>query len=206
MRTPSCLQLDKLNIFKEYVLLNLGKWLNFQVPLLLCRNRAIDDINPDTMNRLLSLQLCLKELSIDLGDEVNHQQVAQLLQQQRNVKKLTLFRGLLAIPMTQFPFQVQFGHLNHLQMTNTITDSLKFLKFMPNLTTLIFHNPHIFRGRLPYRRIELFARTDTNFAGMPKLTTLKIEYDITTEDVRKLVDWFPGVVRAKLDLDNEGFR
>lgn len=160
------------------------------------------------MDRFISLQLSLKDLSIDLGTRVNSKKVARLLQQQMNVKKFALFRGAHAIPMAGFPFGVQFKHLRHLEMTDTISDCMGFLKYMPNLSMLELCD-RCDDSDAYSNTINVITRTDINFTQMPletKLTTLHVGYEISASDVRKLIFWFPGVVKAELHLDDEGFR
>lgn len=165
------------------------------------------EIPPDAVDLLISLQLSLRELSIDFGDGVSCKDVARLLHQQRNAEKLTLCGTSDGLTMTGFPFEVQFNNLHYLEMEDTISDSMKFLGFMPNLSTLVLNHVPV---EPPINSANnVIARTDTRFIVMPlqtKLTTLQINYEISSDDVKKLVSWFPGVVTAELYLDNEGFR
>lgn len=160
------------------------------------------------MDHIYSLQLVLKELSIQFNASgVNTQKFARLLHQQMNVKKLTLCGdngeqdGIL---MPGFPFEVQFNQLRYLKISDNISDSLGFLSLMPNLSTL-----KLYYSSTMGPKTNVITRTDFSFTEMPlqtKLTTLKIDYKISSPDVKKLVFWFPGVVKAELHLDNKSFR
>lgn len=159
---------------------------------------------------LLSLELSLKRLKIQLGTRIQNEQFARLLHQQRNVEKLKLRGGPCAIAIHGFPFGVQFDHLRHLEMADTISDSMEFLKFMPNLFSLkLLFVPNVEQPFDCVPVVNIISKTDINFAQMPlqtKLTKIEIEYETGSLDAKKLVFWFPGVVNAKLHLDNEGFR
>lgn len=140
---------------------------------------------------------------MDLG-ESDTDKIAELLQQQMDIKKLFLYRGC---QWTESPFQLVFNHLRHLEITDTIVTSMEFIQFMPNLTTLILCDPCICRP--PSDQIDIVSDTDMYYTQMPiqvKIRTLKIEYEITTEDVKKLIFWLPNVLKANLYLNNRGFR
>lgn len=155
------------------------------------------------MDDIYSLQLSLKELTIGLGAGANYQKsLSRLLHQQVNVEKLAFYGGTDRIPLTGFPSGVQFKHLRYFTAPEVISDSLGFLQNMPNLSALVLHY-----SRLAVNNI--ITRTPINFTEMPlqiKLTSLEMEKKTSLEDVKKLVFWFPGITKAKLRLDDDGFR
>lgn len=155
------------------------------------------------MDLLLSLKLSLKELSIDLGESENIEKIVELFHQQKDVQKLVLYRFS---PLTGFPFEIVFNHLRHLEMPE-IMESMSFLQYMPNLTTLALCNPC--ECEPPFGPTNVIYNTCLTRMSVPlqtKIKTLKIEYDISTEDVKKLIILLPSVSEAKLYLDNKGFR
>lgn len=128
----------------------------------------------------------------------------RLLRQQMNVEKLVLDAEPHFVPMMIFPSGVTFNHLRFLEISVTISESMGFIQFMPNLSTVKLSGRDTNLGSN-----NAITRTDINFAQMPlqtKLKTLMIWCDISAPDVRKLVFWFPDVINAELCLDNESFR
>lgn len=205
LKNPNCLQLKKLDMFYGY-----AQIFGFQIELkkslqyILFRRAYAEEIEPTIMDLLLSLKLSLKELLIDLGQN-DMKKVAQLFHQQINVEKLMLCGEN---PIPGFPLKVNFNHLRHLEMTEVTVDSMEFLDVIPNLTTLELCPPP--DAEPPFLdSTNVIAQTNINFAEMPlqtKITTLKIEYKISTSDVEKLIFWLPQVKKAKLFLSNESFR
>lgn len=160
------------------------------------------------MERLISLDLPLKELNIDIGANVNEILIQKLLQRySKQLEKLIIYRGPLGDPMKNFPFDVMFPNLLSVELTETVSDVMDFVQFMPSLRKLSLCEPP--EVEPPFLPTDMVQKTPLNFPKISyssNVTDLRVDYDITTFDVKKLVCWFPVVTRARLYLDNEGMR
>jgi len=118
-----------------------------------------------------------------------------------------VYRGPLATPITGFPFELTFPNLRYFEMTETVADSISCVIAMPALESFNLCEPPEIEP--PFLPSDIVSNTDSlsvqNYLPF-KLTNLRIEYDISASDVKKLVRCFPYVKRVNLYLDDEGLK
>lgn len=83
-------------------------------------------------------------------------------------------------------------------------DDLRIVELSPVYTRVDGFDPKRLYTRPPTVLIDTIAQT--NIIQMPEIRTLKIRYELSPEDVKKLTVLFPGVVNVALFLDDESFR
>jgi len=95
---PGSLKVEKLNIFNG--------------------DFALQAIAPENLELISKLNIPLKNLHMDVGVFITHSQFAKFLNiYAKNLRKLKMYRGPLAVPMEDFPFKISFTNLTIFKAT-----------------------------------------------------------------------------------------
>ncbi|ODN05891.1 hypothetical protein Ocin01_00765 [Orchesella cincta] len=168
---------------------------------------AFGQLTGPTAQLLMDLKLPITNLNMDVGMNTSDLIMASILKTYCNtLRHLTMYRGPFAIPFVKFPFDITFPELITLELAESITDDFNFVLFTPKLQKLsICESPD---SEPPILPTDMITNTEPVFknASPIHLHQLRLDYDCTLGDVRKLVRWFPEIKSLRMYLDNESFR
>jgi len=175
-----------------------------------CREYAQPDLIIEARDVLLNLHFPLTSLSIDIGAFSTEKVVSPIFSEfHKTLENLTIYRGPLGRGLKEFPFGLTFPRVRKLEITETTVCNLNFLQYFPILESLSICEPP--EVEPSFVRTDMIQETADSLLNISKnIRFLRIDYQLTEADVKKLVKLFPSdgspMKEIHMYLTNKSFR